>query len=538
MGTLVLVLAACLAGPSLVVGLAAVGVPWQITSALVASSAAVVVWRTAQQARAVGYQRLHWPAVIAVVTVLGAATVYTARLSYFMLDETRADLSVLPNRAFFRAHSCLSSYTEAARLAPSGVNIFDPAQYSDPARPGQNAARFIGPFEVDLYQYPPAFLALPRPPVAAGLDFLTIRKLWFAVQSIVLFATMVLLARWIGGSSGLLVLLLVPVVWLSPTTRLPLQIGNFQLTAFALTVLAMLAFDGGHVRGGGFALGFAAVSKVYPGMLGVLLIARRQWRAVGWTVASSAAFTAAAWLMVGSAPFVDFFRYQWPRIASGQAFFWMEAADVAPINFGVHGLVIKLRFLGLPWTGHEAASRAASLYAVLLLPLAAISAWRLRQLGSAIGGPRAFPPPAGAGVARPAQPRVVSKPVRSRRLRALRHALAPHTRRGRRSLAGGRTDRARRRRRDCHDGPRRRGSTRPGPGVDHGCHTLRPACGHRLQRRDRAHARACAAGPHRPNERTSRRPYHDGHDDTMSTMNLFGSAHREHRAIVVIVNAP
>jgi alpha-1,2-mannosyltransferase len=382
MASLVLVLAACLAGPPLVVGLAAVGVPWQVTSALVASSAAVVAWRTAQQARAVGFERLHWPAVVAVLTVLGAATIYTARLSSFMLDETRADLSVLPNRAFFRAHSCLSSYTEAARLAPSGVNIFDPAQYSDPARPGENMPRAIGPFEVDLYQYPPAFLALPRVPVAAGLDFLTIRKLWFAVQSILLFAAMVLLARWIGGASGLLVLLFVPIMWLSPTTRLSLQIGNFQLTAFALSVLAMIAFDRGHVIRGGFALGFAAVSKVYPGLLGIMLIVGRQWRAAGWTIACGAAFILAAWLMVGATPFVDFFRYQLPRIASGQAFFWIESADAAAINYGVHGLVIKLRFLGLPWTGHEAASRAASLYGALLLPLAALSAWRLRQLGS------------------------------------------------------------------------------------------------------------------------------------------------------------
>jgi alpha-1,2-mannosyltransferase len=382
MGSLVLLLAACLVGPPLVVGLAAVGVPWQVTTALVAGIAAVVVWRTAQQARTVGYRRLHWPAVVAVVTVLGAATVYTARLSYFMLDETRADLSVLPNRPFFRTHSCLSSYTEAARLAPSGVNIFDPAQYSDPARPGQNVARSIGPFDVDFYQYPPSFLILPRVPIAAGLDFLAIRKLWFAVQSVVLFATMVLLAKWIGGPSGLLMLLFVPVVWLSPTTRLPLQLGNFQLTAFALTVLAMVAFDRGHVGRGGLALGFAAVSKVYPGLLGVLLIARRQWRAVGWTVAWSAVFTGAAWLMVGSAPFVDFFRYQLPRVESGEAFFWMEAADAVPINFGLHGLVIKLRFLGLPWTGHEAASHAASLYGLLLLPLAAVSASRLRRAGS------------------------------------------------------------------------------------------------------------------------------------------------------------
>jgi hypothetical protein len=84
--------------------------------------------------------------------------------------------------------------------------------------------------------------------------------------------------------------------------------------------------------------------------------------------------------MVGSTPFVDFFRYQLPRIESGQAFPWINDPDVAPINYGVHGLVSKLRFLGLPWTGPAAAGRAASLYAVLLLPLAAVSAWRLRRL--------------------------------------------------------------------------------------------------------------------------------------------------------------
>jgi alpha-1,2-mannosyltransferase len=382
MGTLILVLAACLAGPPLVVGLAAVGVPWQVTTALVASVGVVVLWRTVVQARAIGYQRLHWPAVVSVLVVLGAATIYNARLSTFMLDETRVDLSVLPKRAFFRTHSCLSSYTEAARLAPTGVNVFDVAQYTDPQRPGQNMPRMIGPFEVDLYQYPPTFLILPRTAIAAGLDFLTIRRVWFAIQSIVVFVAMVLLAKWIGGSSGLLVLLLVPVMWLSQTTRLTLQIGNFQPTAFALTVLAMIAFERGHAARGGLALGFPAAAKVFPGLLGVLLVVERQWRAVAWTVAWAVAFTAAAWLMVGSVPFVDFFRYQLPRIESGQAFFWMENADAAAINYGIHGLVIKLRFLGLPWTGPEAASRAASLYAVLLLPLSFVTAWRLRALAT------------------------------------------------------------------------------------------------------------------------------------------------------------
>jgi hypothetical protein len=382
MVSLVLVLATCLAGPAIVVGLAAAGVPWQITSALVASTGLVVFWRTAQQARAIGYQRLHWPAVIAVLTVLGGATIATVRLSHFMLDYTRADLSVLPNRPFFRAHSCLTSYTEAARLAPTKVNIFDVAQYTDPQRPGQNLPRYIGPFEVDQYQYPPAFLILPRTAVATGLGFLTTRRVWFAVQSIVLMAAMVVLARWIGGASGLLVLLLVPIVWLAPTTRLTLQIGNFQLTAFALSILAMIAFDRGRAGRGGFALGFAAVSKIYPGVLGISLLVERRWAAVAWTVVWSLLFTAAAWLMIGSTPFVDFVRYQLPRIESGEAFYWIENADAAAINYGIHGLVMKLRFLGLPWTGPDAANRAASLYAVILLPLAFASAWRLEALAS------------------------------------------------------------------------------------------------------------------------------------------------------------
>jgi len=131
------------------------------------------------------------------------------------------------------------------------------------------------------------------------------------------------------------------------------------------------------------------VSKIYPGILGISLLVERRWGAVAWTAAWSLFFTAAAWLAIGSTPFVDFIRYQLPRIESGAAFFWIENADAAPINYGIHGLVIKLRFLGLPWTGHNAANRAASLYAVILVLLAFASAWRLKALASgAIEGER------------------------------------------------------------------------------------------------------------------------------------------------------
>ncbi|MET0212080.1 MAG: glycosyltransferase family 87 protein [Vicinamibacterales bacterium] len=380
MTSLLLVLAACLCGPPLVVGLTAIGIPWQVSAAIVSAVAAVVLARTVRQARSIGASRLHWPALLTMLVVLAAATFYTARLSLFMFDATRADLSVFPNRPFFRTHSCVSAYTEAARLAPSGANIYDVALYSDPAKPGENLPRYIGPLEADLYQYPPPFLVLPASGVRFGLDLFTIRRVWFAVQSVVLLIAMVVLARWVGGRSGLLALLLVPFVWIAPTTRLGLQLGNFQLTAVPMAMLAMIAFARGHDARGGFALGFPIVSKIFPGLLGVQLLVERRWRAIAWTVAWAGAFTVAAWLTVGSTPFVDFVRYQLPRIESGEAFFWMNAPEVAPINFGVHGLVIKLRYLGGPFTGALGASRVATVYALLLLPIALIAVSRLRAL--------------------------------------------------------------------------------------------------------------------------------------------------------------
>lgn len=378
MTSLVLLLAACLAGPALAVGLAAIGVPWQVTGAVVAGTALVVLWRTFQQMRAVGLQRLQWPALVGLLIVLGAATFYTVRLSSFMIDVTRADLSVFPARQFFRAHSCLSAYTEAARLSTTGVNIFDIAPYSKPGQP--DTARTIGLLEVDLYQYPPPFLVLPRLTVAAGLEFLTTRRLWFAVQSVVLLLGVVVTARWIGGVSGLLALLLAPILWLAPTTRVTLQIGNFQLTAFALSMLAMIAFERRHDARGGLMLGFSTVSKVFPGTLGVLLVAERRSTSVLWTIGWAAAFVIGAVLWIGSGPFSDFFNYQLPRIQSGAAFFWIDAPEMAPVNYGIHGLIIKLRVLGVPWTSAAVASRAATLYGVLLLAIAAIAANRLGKM--------------------------------------------------------------------------------------------------------------------------------------------------------------
>lgn len=321
--------------------------------------------------------------VIAALLIAALAATYVARLTIFMFDPSKADYSVLPARPFFRGHSCLTSYTEAARLAPSGVNIFDISQYATEPRSGQFEPRYIGRFEVDLYQYPPAFLVLPAAASTVGLDFFQVRKLWFVMQAALLVGVMLLLARWVGGRQGLLALLLIPAVWLAPTTRVTLQIGNFQATALPLAVLAMMAFARRSNALGGLALGFATVSKIFPGVLGIILLFGRQWRAVVWTALAGIAIAAAAVVMVGTTPFVDFVRYQLPRIESGDAFFWIEDPQMAPVNHSIYGLVTKLRLLGVPATGRDAANAASSAYAVLLLPLAVIGARRSMRLEEA-----------------------------------------------------------------------------------------------------------------------------------------------------------
>ena len=125
---------------------------------------------------------------LALVLVAGF---HTVRLSVFMHDADLADLSVLPERPFFRTHACLSAYTEASRLAPAGQNVYDPAAYMD---------RKLGRLEVDLFQYPPAFLVLGGVLRLGSEDFMVNRAVWFLVQSLGFLAAALGLALWTGGA--------------------------------------------------------------------------------------------------------------------------------------------------------------------------------------------------------------------------------------------------------------------------------------------------------------------------------------------------
>jgi hypothetical protein len=372
--------AGALVGPALVVALFACRVPVPVAVALVVIAVAACARHPVALARLVPLLPRSRPWLAAWLIVSAVAGVQNARLAAFMIDPSRADLSVFPERSFFRQHSCATAYTEATRLAATGANVYDPALYRDPESESPRHMRSIGPFEVDQFEYPPPFLLLPRVGSALGLDFFAQRRIWFALQSLTWLLAVLGLARWIGGRPGIIAAALVPVTMALPTTLLNLQIGNFQITVFALCVLAMLAFARSWHVPGGLALGFAALSKVFPGVLGLLLLGGGRRRPVAWTLGAALALVGLALWSLGTGPFVDFVSYQLPRLASGDAFPWAELPPVAAINGGVYGMLTKLRALGVPGTDKGTAAIICHLYAVaVVMPLAWLAARRLRR---------------------------------------------------------------------------------------------------------------------------------------------------------------
>jgi len=363
---------AALAVPPLAAGLAAWGVPARLAVLAHAALAVTVIartWRRLPAAFAAPVDRYARPLFAAWLILAVVAGVQVGRLSVFMHDASRADCSVFPDREFFRNHACLSAYTEASRLAPTGANVYDPKGYEN---------RKIGRLDVDLFQYPPAFLLLGGTFNEITSDFFKTRATWFAIQSGALLAAALALAVWTGGTTGARMAWLIPIVWLAIPTRLVMQLGNFQVSAFSWSIGAMLLASSGSAVLAGALLGFCSAGKIFPGALVLWMVGRGRWRPV-----LASGVWAGVWLLVaiawfGLKPQFDFFQYQVPRIQSGDAFFWVDDTDAVLVNQSIYGLVVRLRSLGVGGMSRHVGNVVSSLYGLGIMALALWAGWRAR----------------------------------------------------------------------------------------------------------------------------------------------------------------
>jgi len=136
------------------------------------------------------------------------------------------------------------------------------------------------PISRDAFLYSPAFAQMLWP-----LGQLP----WPAFQSL-----------WAAGQAGVLTWLLAPLGWRRGLTLAPLFITEILLGNVTIFIAGALVVSLGRAPG---ALALPVLTKIAPGVVGVWLIVRREWRAVLWAagvtsliVAVSAAFSPTGWL--------------------------------------------------------------------------------------------------------------------------------------------------------------------------------------------------------------------------------------------------
>lgn len=296
---------------------------------------------------------------LALLYVLAASisVVWTARLGIFIGDPAAVDHQALPGETFTETHSCLTAYVRASELARQGVDDF----YADawwhgslglPALPAGSEDPWR-PFHLDNFNYPPPFLLLASPLAPLDGDFLAQRALWFGLNGLLAAFGLWVVARWVGGPAAHRVLLLAPLVFGSMPFLLTLQVGNFHLAATVLSVLAMVAFDRGRAATGGALLATAILSKVSPGVLGIVLLLQRRVRESVLAAGFGAGLVALTLAVYGPDPIVSFVTVSLPNLSSGAAFPQMDTPAGIATNMSPFGVPFKLELLGFdvgdPW---------------------------------------------------------------------------------------------------------------------------------------------------------------------------------------------
>ena len=280
--------------------------------------------------------------ILALVWLLGTATfIFNVKDTRFV----RRDMIGLN-------HNCFTAYATAAYLAAAGAeNIYSPYHYaSASASPSSTPIHkeVLGIFRVDDFLYPPPFLIVPYGLLVIFKSFFAMRTAWFILTVITVIAALVGGAWWCGAFRSQYLLLLFPLLLCAPTVQTTLQIGNVHILVIAISLLAMIAFEERHPLIGGALLGLAVVTKIWPAVLVIYLVAQRRWQAVFYLALAVAVYTVSAFLLFGPAPFYDFITYGLPRVQSGEAFAHMRwYLPTVAENMSIFGIPHKLYALGL-----------------------------------------------------------------------------------------------------------------------------------------------------------------------------------------------
>jgi len=306
------------------------------------------------------------------------ALILLGQMAVFLGDPSRVGCSLIPSEPFLVRHSCLTAYVHGAILSTDpAANVYDMAFVkgaADLSVPLPPTAAHFAPFTLDAFGYPPPFLLFSRALLLVTRDFVAQRMLFGAGTLLLVLFACASAARTLGGVAERRIWLLAPLFAAHPLVRLTLQVGNFHLAAVALCLLCWVALERRRDGLTGALLAAATLAKIFPGLLGVVLLMQRRWRAVGFTALAAAALCALSVAVLGTKVWRDFLFYHLPRVQSGEALRFM-AANPREIAYNVapFGIPFKLGALGLEGWGWVEARLFGNVYTAVVLVLAALA---------------------------------------------------------------------------------------------------------------------------------------------------------------------
>jgi len=313
-----------------------------------------------------------------VAAVLSVAN--TARIGIFVADPSQTWASAFPPLRQLAQHECFAAYVRAGDLAAQGhARLWNPADYAGPGSGEATTTRVplgvrgLSTYLGDPFQYPPTFAVMPRAALWLTDDYQILRVAWFGITAVGFWLTFFALAIWVRGRAGASAALLAPIVALSVPFLLCLQFGQAHLLVLAAAIGAMLQFARNRPISGGLLLGLATTAKIFPGLLIVHLLVRRQWRAVAATAAAIALLVGVSALVLGPATLAAYVSDYLPRLASGEAF---SFAEKFPDNYAPYGLAFKLAALGVVDADRHLAAQLAWGWGVIALGLAVLGSLR------------------------------------------------------------------------------------------------------------------------------------------------------------------
>jgi len=300
------------------------------------------------------------------------AVIQTGRLATHMTDS-ESGFFLSTRNAVWAKHECMPAYVYGAELSERGeANIYDASHYPGLDPEAAPKTRLVGLSPEDPYQYSPQFLLLPRLAISLTESYATIRLVWFGIQTTLFLGVAALLALWVGGRAGAVAALLLPLVLAAFPALYSLQFGQVHLAAISLGVAGLIALEKRRRALGGALLAISILAKIFPLVLLLPLVGQRRWRDLGAVLAFGIAITLLALAVLGPAPFVAFFDYQIPRLASGEAFAFGEAwPEVRELmiadNQGAFGFIVKLGEIGVPGMNEQTAIVWSRVFGLLVL---------------------------------------------------------------------------------------------------------------------------------------------------------------------------